>query len=466
MLKGITSTTKMLNNPVILELGEQFPQRLVMQTIKDVSQELRDRILATTESRLPDIDISADNIASMVGERVKSECLPGVRPAINATGIILHTGLGRAPLARSAQLALARAVRNYCTLEIDIPTGKRGNRHQHVEWLLCQLTGAEAACVVNNNAAAVLLALNTLADNRRVLISRGQLVEIGGAFRMPDVMRLSGAEMVEVGTTNRTHLRDYQEALDRNTAMIQTVHPSNYHIEGFTNEVSLTDLKTLAHSRVLPIVHDIGSGCLLDFTSRGLPPEPVVARSIRDGADIVTFSGDKLLGGPQSGIAVGKKELVDRMKANPLCRALRCDKMTYPVLEATLKLFLDEKSLVEELPALRMAAATAEEIGERARQFIELMGTKIGASCKLQIIDGTSEMGSGSMPGHSIPSRLVAISCNGLSADELAHRLRLSEPPVFGRIADGRYLLDLRTVLHEELEILVNLVMAALSKAN
>ncbi len=466
LLKGIISTTRMLNNPAIRQLGGQYPERLVKETIKVVAQELRENILQATENQLGDIDISAEQIAEMVAERVRSEYSQSVRPAINATGIILHTGLGRAPLAQAAQRALALAVRNYCTLEIDIPSGKRGSRHEHVERLICQLTGAEAAMVVNNNAAAVLLALNTLADKRRVIISRGQLVEIGGAFRMPDVMRLSGAEMVEIGTTNRTHLRDYENALDECTAMIQTVHPSNYRIEGFTNEVPLTDLHSLCHSRSLPLVHDIGSGCLFDFSSRGLPPEPVVSRSIRDGADVVTFSGDKLLGGPQSGIAVGKKEYIDRMKANPLNRVLRCDKMTYSVLEATLKLFLDRKTLFDELPVLRMAAATAREIGERARGFIELAGATTGEGWKLEIIDGDSQFGSGSMPGYSIPTSLVAISAGPLSADELARSLRLSSPPVFGRIADDRYLLDLRTVHPEETETLAELVAAALSTTN
>ncbi len=465
LLKGITSTTKMLNNPAIAKLGGQYPKRLVKETIRIVAQELRGQILAAPENRLMEIDISTDNFAEMVSQRVRTEYLPSVKPAINATGIILHTGLGRAPLARAAQTSLARAMQNYCTLEIDTPTGKRGSRHDHVERLLCQLTGAEAACVVNNNAAAVLLALNTLADNRRVLISRGQLVEIGGSFRMPDVMRLSGAEMVEVGTTNRTHLKDYENAIDQNTAMIQTVHPSNYRVDGFTKEIPLVDLKPLCQSRNLPLVHDIGSGCLLDFASRGLPPEPVVSHSIRDGADIVTFSGDKLLGGPQSGIAVGKKEYVDRMKANPLSRALRCCKLTYAALEATLKLFLDEKTLFDELPTLRMAAATAEEIGQRASGFIELAGPRIGKGWKLEIIDGTSGMGSGSMPGHGIPTRLVAISGALLSADQLARALRLSDPPVFGRIADGRYLLDLRTVHPDEIQTLAELVTAALDTA-
>ncbi|MBW7995687.1 MAG: L-seryl-tRNA(Sec) selenium transferase [Candidatus Glassbacteria bacterium] len=462
MLKDIVSTTRMLANPVIQLLGEQFPKRLVKETIKAVLQELRDTVLAAPADQPAAIDLSAGSVACEVARRVRAKSRPGLGPAINATGIILHTGLGRAPLADTARDALARAVENYCTLEIDVASGRRGSRHAHVEELLRLLTGAEAAIVVNNNAAAVLLVLNTLADQREVLVSRGQLVEIGGSFRMPDVMRLSGAEMIEVGTTNRTHLADYEKAIAERTALVQTVHPSNYRIRGFTSEVPLAELKPLCDSRTLPLVHDIGSGCLLDFTGYGLPPEPVVVQSIRDGADVVTFSGDKLLGGPQCGIAVGRKKYVDMLKNNPLSRALRCDKMVYAALEATLKLFLDEKVLFDQLPVLRMAAAGVEELEQRAKKFIEAVRPEAGDSIKLEIIDGESQMGSGAMPACGIPTRLVAIGGERVSADELARRLRLGDPPVFGRIAEDRYLLDLRTVHPRETDTLAGLVGGAL----
>jgi L-seryl-tRNA(Ser) seleniumtransferase len=425
--------------------------------------ELRQEMIAEADNKAVSIDLSPEGIERRVEAVVQAMYRPGVRPAINATGVILHTGMGRAPLAEPAREALAAAVRNYCTLEIDPDSGERGSRHDHVESLLRLLTGAEAACVVNNNAAAVLLALNTLAEGREVPVSRGQLVEIGGAFRMPDVMRQSGAVMVEVGTTNRTHADDYRRAICERTAMIQTVHPSNFRIEGFTSEVPLSELKEICNGHDIPLVQDIGSGCLLDLTAMGLPPEPVVAESIAAGADVVTFSGDKIMGGPQCGILAGKTGLIERIKRNSLMRALRCDKVIYAALEATLKLYLDRDTLFEKLPVLRMATESAVAVGKRAKVFATRLKKSASSGYGLELVDGESQMGSGTMPGYGIPTCLMALTCERITVDQLAQRLRRAEPPVFARIADNRLLLDLRTVHPDEESTLAAILTAALT---
>ncbi len=458
----LISATRLLSFPRIRQLQAEFPAYYVKETLKAVLREVRLEILDAGPEHPEPIDVSPETIEARIDERIRQNFRPGVRPAINASGIILHTGLGRAPFAEPAREALAAAVRGYCTLEVEEATGRRGSRHRHVEHLLTFLTGAEAACVVNNNAAAVLLVLNSLADGREVIISRGQLVEIGGAFRMPDVMAGSGAAMVEVGTTNRTHFRDYESAVSGRTAMIQVVHPSNYRISGFTSDVPLARLRQLCDRHGLALVHDIGSGCLLDLSRYGLSAEPLVQDSVAAGADVVTFSGDKLLGGPQCGIIVGKKELLDGIIQNPLCRVLRCDKIIYSVLEATLKLFLDRDTLARRLPVLSMATEPLEAVRRRAESLIELVRPQVDESCRLELVDGESQMGSGSMPARAIPTGLVALECTGLPTEELGRRLRTGDPPVFARIADGRLMLDLRTVSERECRLLAASVIRAL----
>ncbi|KPK89512.1 hypothetical protein AMJ80_09680 [bacterium SM23_31] len=462
LLDNLISTTKLLNYPKIKQLSKEFPKYYVKEIAKSELQNIRDIILNTPAESLDAVDISSESIEAKVDMRVRAEFRPSIRPAINAAGIILHTALGRAPFAEAAQEALMNAVRNYCTLAVDVPTGKRGDRYVHVEGLLKYLTGAQAACVVNNNAAAVLLVLNTLAEGKEVVISRGQLVEIGGAFRIPDVMHRSGAVMVEVGTTNRTHLYDYEEAINENTGMVQVVHHSNYRITGFAGEVPLADLKPLSKKHNIPLVEDIGSGCLIDFTHYGLPPEPMVQDSIKAGADVVTFSGDKILGGPQCGIIIGKKTYVDRIKKNPLCRALRSDKLTYSVLEATLKLFLDRKTLFEKHPVLHMLTLQTRTIGNRARSFVRKFKPVLGKECEIDVINGESQMGSGSLPAQFIPTKLVSLKSKNMSADELGYKLRMSEPPVFSRITEDRILLDFRTIHPREIQTLADVVVEAL----
>jgi len=464
ILDELISTTKLLNYPKVKRLLEEYPKPFVTEAVRTELQVVREKLLESGNEQLGRIETSPERIETAVDLRVRASLRQSVRPAINAAGVILHTALGRAPYAESAQEALMLSVRNYCTLAVDVPTGKRGDRYAHVEGLLQYLTGAEAACVVNNNAGAVLLVLNTLAEGREALVSRGQLVEIGGAFRIPDVMRRSGAIMVDVGTTNRTHFFDYEDAVSENTAMIQVVHPSNYRIIGFTGHVPIEELKPLAQKHDIPIVEDIGSGCLIDFGKYGLPPEPMVQDSLKSGADVVTFSGDKILGGPQCGLIVGKKVYIDKIKKNPLCRALRNDKMTYSVLEATLKLFVDERTLLEKHPVMRMLTIPAATLTRRARRFARLVRPEIGDLGDVKIINSESQMGSGSLPGRFIPTKAAAVMPRSKTAEKLAHELRMGDPPVFPRLEDDRVLLDFRTVHANEISMLADAVIQALKK--
>jgi L-seryl-tRNA(Ser) seleniumtransferase len=466
LLDDLISTTKLLNYPKIKQLIIEFPKYFIKETTKTELQKIREKIINSSPEDLQNINISPEALEAKVDIQVRTSFRPSLRPAINATGVILNTSLGRAPYAEEAQEQLINAVRNYSTLAVDVPTGKRGDRYSHAEELLKYLTGAEAACVVNNNASAVLLVLNTLGEGREVVISRGQLVEIGGAFRIPDVMRRSGAIMVEVGTTNRTHLWDYEDAINENTGMIQVVHHSNYRISGFTGEVPLADLKPLTSKHNLPLVEDIGSGCLIDFTKHGLPPEPMVQDSVKAGADVITFSGDKILGGPQCGIIIGGKDFITKIKKNPWCRALRNDKLTYSVLEATLKLYLDQDTLFEKLPVYRMLTLPVKTIGNRARSFVRKVKSIVGDEPDFKVVNGESQMGSGSLPDRFIPTKVVSLRSNKISAEEFGNQLRLNEPPVFTRIVDDQVLFDFRTIHVKEIPVLVEVISNIVNLTN
>jgi L-seryl-tRNA(Ser) seleniumtransferase len=450
LLDQLIGMPKLLNLPPIKALDDSYPRTYLIDCTRAELQKLRDRILAADELELSRIDIDPDRLAQKIARRIRLQFKPSVAPAINAAGIILHTALGRAPLCPEAQAAIANAIKNYCTLAIDRQTGKRGDRYAHVEGLLCYLTGAEAALVVNNNAGATMLVLNSMAFGKEVIISRGQLIEIGGSFRIPDVMKRSGAIMVEVGTTNKTHLWDYERAITENTGLLLRVHTSNYQIVGFTSEVPLKELVALGQQHHLPVVDDIGSGCLIDFQKYGLPPEPMVQDSIKAGADIVTFSGDKILGGPQSGIIIGKKKYIDPIKKNPLTRALRCDKLTYAALEATLKLYLDEEHLAERHPVLKLLTIPTKKLANRCRTFQRHLKEALAGKCEVKISDGFSQLGSGSLPAQYLPTKLVALKPLTISADSLATKLRENEPPIFARIADDEVLLDFRTIREDE----------------
>jgi L-seryl-tRNA(Ser) seleniumtransferase len=382
-----------------------------------------------------------------------------LRKVINATGIVVHTNLGRAPLAREALEAIDAVARGYSNLEFDLGTGERGSRYAHVESLLVQLTGAESAVVVNNCAAAVLLALNTFGREREVVVSRGELIEIGGSFRMPDVINGSGARMVEVGTTNKTSLQDYADAIGEHTRVLLTSHPSNYRIVGFTAKPSLKGLADLARERDLVCIQDLGSGCLIDVAVGGAAPEPTVADSVRQGVDLVLFSGDKMLGGPQAGIIVGRADLIEQINRNPLARALRIDKLSLSALAATLRLYLPPNEPHRQIPVLRMIGAPKSEVARRARAVARRLR---GADLEIRLADDVSFAGGGALPLTEIPTSVLHLRVRGASAAKLAQRLRSGDPAVVGRIADGAFVLDLRTVAPGEVAELAAAVRHAI----
>ncbi len=375
---------------------------------------------------------------------------PSLRRVVNATGVILHTGLGRAPLPEAAREAVEQVAGGYCNLEFDLESGKRGERVSHVEALICEVSGAEAAAVVNNNAAAVLLLLDTLSRGREVVISRGQEVEIGGSFRMPDIIASSGARLREVGTTNRTHLSDYERALGPETGAILVVHPSNYKVQGFTAEVALEDLAALCRSKAIPLVYDLGGGVLVDLERWSLPPEPVVSTSLKAGADLVSFSGDKVLGGPQAGIIAGSRDYVEQVRQNPLMRALRCDKLIYAALEAALGLYrLPPEKLAQVLPTLEMMGAEIARLEARAQKLVAQVSEADRRKLGIGVVESQAQAGSGALPLAEIPSRAVAIRPADLGLEQVARRLR--REGVVGRVAQGQLLLDMRTVRDAEL---------------
>ena len=384
-------------------------------------------------------------VAAAVYSQVKAMETPGPRPVINGTGVILHTNLGRAPLSLEATAAMSAVARGYSSMEFNLDSGARGSRQVHVEPLLCELTGAEAALVVNNNASAVLLGLSALAKRREVVVSRGQAVEIGGGFRIPDVMRQSGAKLVEVGTTNCTYIRDYEQAISPRTVALMRVHSSNFRLMGFTSEVAIEEMVALAERQNLFVFDDLGSGCFLDTTEFGLAPEPMVPHSITLGVGLAFFSGDKLVGGPQAGIIVGRKQLVDKLRSHPLARAVRIDKVRLAGLAATLLHYLKGEA-TSKIPAWRMIAAPLKDIEKRAREWVEVLGGRA------RVVDGETMVGGGSLPGGTLPTRLVAIGDGRERSlmQRAARRLRAREIPVVGRIDNDILLLDPRSVLPEE----------------
>ncbi len=445
--RNIPSVSALLEMPEVSELCASYSRPLVVSTIREVLDGLRESIAGSENT---DTDLSPPAILPLVKGRLLERGKLPIKRVINASGVLVHTGLGRTPLAAEAIKGIKEVAEGYCSLEVDLSTGKRSSRGEHIEALAVALTGAEAAMVVNNNAAAVLLALDTLARDKEVIISRSQLVEIGGSFRMPEVMAKSGAIMVEVGTTNRTYISDYRRAITPGTALLLDVHSSNFRIVGFTASVKMEELARLAREFEIPVMHDLGSGALLNLETYGLPHEPTVEESIRAGADIVTFSTDKLLGGPQGGLIVGKKRFVGLMKANPLARALRVDKLTVAALEATLRLYTDSSASTQHLPILRMLTRPLKDIEEESLQFIKELSKRSGGSIAATLEDGASAVGGGSLPGEEIPTKLISISTEKPSAQELSDRLRQNDPPVFGRIESDRLLLDLRTVSNKE----------------
>jgi L-seryl-tRNA(Ser) seleniumtransferase len=391
--------------------------------------------------------VSLESIALSIRDQLTQTTMPSLVPVFNLTGVVLHSNLGRAQLAEAALQAITAVARDASNLEYDLAVGARGDRDEHIETLICALTGAQAATVVNNNAAAVLLVLNTLALGKKVPVSRGELVEIGGSFRVPDIMNRSGSALVEVGTTNRTHLKDYAEAIDDQTALLMRVHTSNYRIEGFTNIVSERALAALAKEHDIPFVVDMGCGNLIDLKAYGLPHEPTVQQTLSHGADLALFSADKLLGGPQAGLIVGRSDLIQSIKRNPLKRALRCDKMTLAALEATLRLYQNPEELTKTLPTLRLLTRSQNDIREQALRLLGPVAEVLGKHYRVAIDDVNSQIGSGSLPVEVIPSAALSIRCaSGADAPlrSLFEQLRTLPRPVIGRLSNGALLLDLR----------------------
>ena len=438
---------------------------LVVDSIRKVLNEKRQAILQDGEEKAEAaVNLTPEKWSAAIEEEVTASLRPSLQPVINATGVVLHTNLGRAPLFEGALQTLMEIAGGYSNLELHLETGERGSRYEHVEDLLRRISGAEAGLVVNNNAGAVLLALNSLAEGKEVIVSRGQLVEIGGSFRIPDVMRKSGARLVEVGTTNRTHLFDYEQAVTENTALLLKVHTSNFRILGFTAEVSLKELAELGRAKGLPVMEDLGSGCFVDLAPYGIEHEPTVQEALQAGVDVVTFSGDKLLGGPQAGIILGKKIFIDFIKKNPLTRALRIDKLTLAGLEATLRVYLDPDRVVKVLPALGMLTCPVEDLEKRARRFQRRLARDLSPHAKLTDREESSQVGGGALPLQALPTRVVAIRPLRTSAASLEERLRKNQPPVIARVKDEEVLLDLRTVAEEEEPILFEAVRLALEQ--
>jgi len=432
--RQLPSVDRLLRDPGVEALFTTVPRNVVVVAVREALEAARSSRAGPPE-----------DWAAEIAERVQEHTTRSLQPVLNATGVVLHTNLGRAPLAHAAALAIQEVAEGYSSLEYDLASGARGQRADHCRTLLAELTGAEDGLAVNNAAGALVLALNSLAQGGRVIISRGELIEIGGSFRIPDIMGKSGAVLQEVGTTNRTHLIDYQNAIDGATAIL-TVHRSNFEQVGFVTSPSSDELAELAHSRRLPYLHDVGSGLLLDLSPWGLSSEPRVQTAVSAGADLVIFSGDKLLGGPQAGCLVGKREIIARCRANPLARALRADRFTLAALEATLGLYHDTEVARREIPVLRMLTLDEAELDRRARVLAGLCPPVFMP----EVIPGESAVGGGSFPGAKLPTSLVALNAGPLGAEGLAVRLRLSQPPIIVRVAGGHVLLDPRTLPEDD----------------
>jgi L-seryl-tRNA(Ser) seleniumtransferase len=432
---------------------EDIPKTVVVSSIRQTLDSRRNRILAA-DPGLAEQSLSVSRIMKQVREAAAKAMAPNLIPLINATGVVVHTNLGRSLVPAAVIENLAHIAGRYSNLEYDLGAGKRGSRYSSVEDILCEISGAEAGMVVNNNAAAVLLCLETLARGKEVIVSRGELVEIGGSFRVPDVMAKSGGILKEVGTTNRTHMHDYENALDANTALMLKVHRSNYSVIGFTAEVSLKELVELGTKHGLPVMEDLGSGTFIDFSKYGLVKEPTVQESVTAGVDVVTFSGDKLLGGPQAGIVVGKKQIVDRIKQNPLARALRIDKMTLAALETTLRLYRDEDQAIRRIPTLRMLTMGINELASRAAGLADDLNAIGGARIEVVQVELSSKAGGGALPLLELPSKCLRIKIHGLSANKLEKNMRQNTPPIIGRIENDAYVIDPRTLLDDDLPII------------
>ncbi|MGE0683591.1 MAG: L-seryl-tRNA(Sec) selenium transferase [Candidatus Binatia bacterium] len=446
LLRLLPSVEKLLTAFPLAALLQQYRHTYLVESVRAVLAQTRQAIMSGTIQTA----LEEDELIRRVEQYLRNKDRSPLRTVVNATGTVLHTNLGRALLAKAAVEEVIRAATTPVTLEYDLDEGERGERDRVIEEDLLALTGGEAATIVNNNAAAVLLALNTLAEGREGIVSRGELIEIGGSFRIPDVMQKSGVVLREVGTTNRTHMRDYAEAIGPQTGVLLKVHPSNYRIIGFSSGVSLAELVALGREHAIPIMEDLGAGALIDLPAYGLPKEPVVAERVAAGADVVTFSGDKLLGGPQAGLIVGRKEWIARIKQNPLKRALRPDKLTLAALSGTLRLYRRSPDLAAELPTLRWLTRSREEMDAIAVAALPLLQKHLGGGFSLTVEEAKAQIGSGALPEENIPSRVIAIRHPNITAEKIAARFRAADPPILGRIHGNAFLLDLRGIFAAE----------------
>jgi L-seryl-tRNA(Ser) seleniumtransferase len=457
--RSLPSVNEVLDVPTVHALTQHHSHDAVVAAIRQELEDYRSRL---RQNESANGETTIEDFAERVRDRLEQQARPRLRRVINATGILLHTNLGRAPLAESAARAAYDAARGYVNLEMDLESGKRSSRQAALRECVCRLTGAESATAVNNNAAATVIALRTLCAGKEVIVSRGQLIEIGGSFRIPEIMAVSGAVLREVGTTNITRVEDYERAIGPATGALMCVHSSNYRIVGFTKSVPLADLVSLARRQKLPVIDDIGSGALVDFAGFGFEGEPIARDSIAAGADLVLFSGDKLLGGPQAGIIAGKAEFVQRIEKDPLMRAFRLDKMTLAALENTLQLYLNEKRALAEIPLLSILSTPLTALRQRAEALAVRVRQIDGFGC-VEVMEDETYVGGGSLPAQPLKTSVLEIDCPTLDEEEIAHRLRIGNPAVVGRVRQGKLVLDLRTIFPEQETALIEALRAAVN---
>jgi L-seryl-tRNA(Ser) seleniumtransferase len=465
LLKQLPGIDLILENAKKDHFSVNIPKSVLVRAARSVVEDLRTDIL-NGNKELTDENLDLSLMLEKVKNSVKNIMQLNLKRTINATGIIVHTNLGRSLLPADAVENLLEIASRYSNLEFDLLKGIRGSRYSAVEDILCEISGAEAGMVVNNNAAAVLLCLETIAKGKKVVVSRGELVEIGGSFRIPDVMSKSGGILKEVGTTNRTHLRDYERAIENDTRLLLKVHKSNYSVVGFTADVPLNELVELGKKYSISVMEDLGSGTFIDFSKYGLLKEPTVQESVSTGVDIVTFSGDKLLGGPQAGVIVGKKNIVDQIKQNPLTRALRIDKLTLAALESILRLYRDPEKAIENIPTLRMLTLPLESIEKRGEKLLAMLKGLNNSYMSVKLLKLSSRAGGGSLPLLELPSICVGIKVDGMSANSIEKYLRENTPPIIGRIEEDCFIMDLRTINNDELTIIENAFGKILRKAS
>ena len=450
----LPSVDSVLSNSRIEDLLKDYPRELVLESIREVINLKRKEIVSMDENEMVSFDIKEEDLITNIINSTKNKFELSIKKVVNGTGIVIHTNLGRSRLSPKIQDEIINIGFGYSNLEYDLSKGKRGSRYDHLVEIIKRLTGAEDVLIVNNNAAAVLLVLNTLANDGEVIVSRGELVEVGGSFRISSIMELGSGRLVEVGSTNKTHIEDYKKALSEETKAIMKVHTSNYRILGFTESVGIDELKKVEEFKDIPLIEDLGSGVFVDLSKYGLSYEPTVIDSIKNGADIVTFSGDKMLGGPQAGIIVGKKEYIEKMKKNQLTRALRVDKMTIAALEATLRMYLDEKEAMENIPTLKMITCKLDELSEKADILLnKIIDLNIDAVVEKE--KNVSQVGGGSMPLEKLDTYAVVIKPNKFSVSYLEKRLRNSESHIIGRVNEDKYILDVRTIDEEEFDFII-----------